>query len=120
MTNAPFISFAPDDINDIKFLWHNTTKSTEKNLLETLIQGIRDKRIWLEENVWDELRELLEEKEADNLLDWFLKVSNYLDKQKKLDGKRKPTRLTKLFRDNPENRLSAIQYFKSFFNNLRF
>ena len=37
MTNAPFISFAPDDINDIKFLWHNTTKSTEKNLLETLI-----------------------------------------------------------------------------------
>ena len=31
---------------------------------------------------------LWEDKEADNPVDWFIKVLSYLDKQKKLDGKR--------------------------------
>ena len=56
MTNVSFISFV---IDDIKISWHNTTKSTEKDLLEMLIMGIEDKRIWLEENFWDELGDLL-------------------------------------------------------------
>ena len=42
ITNVPFISFVTDDI---KISWHTTTTSTEKDLLETLIFGIEDKRI---------------------------------------------------------------------------
>ena len=52
MTNVPFISFVMDNN---KISWHNTTTSMEKDLLETLILGIGDKRIWLEEKFWDEL-----------------------------------------------------------------
>ena len=66
ITNVPFISFVTDDI---KISWHNTTKSTEKDLLEMLILGIEDKRISLEEKFWDELRDILEDSEADDLVD---------------------------------------------------
>ena len=107
----PFISFVTDDI---KISWHNTTKCTEKDLLEMLILGIEDKRTWLEEKFWDELRDILKDSEADDLVDWFLNVLNYLNKQKKSDGKRKQKKLTKLFRDNPENVLSAMGYFHDF------
>ena len=58
-------------------------------MLEALILGIEDKRIWLEENFRDESRDILEDAEADDLVDWFLKVLNYLDEQKKSDSKRK-------------------------------
>ena len=58
-------------------------------MLEALILGIEDKRIWLEENFRDESRDILEDAEADDLVDWPLKVLNYLDKQKKSDSKRK-------------------------------
>ena len=58
-------------------------------MLEALILRIEDKRIWLEENFRDESRDILEDAEADDLVDWFLKVLNYLDKQKKSDSKRK-------------------------------
>ena len=85
-----------------------------KDLFETLILGIEDKRIWMEEKFWDELRNILEDLEADDLADWFLKVLNYLDKQKKSDSKRKRKKLTKLFRDNPENVLNAVDYFNNF------
>ena len=117
VSNVPFISFATDDI---KISWHNTTKSTEQDLLETLILGIEDKRIWMEEKFWDELRDILEDSEAEDLVDWFLKVLNYLDKQKKSDSKRKRKKLTKRFRDNPESVLNAAEYFDDVFNDLRF
>ena len=91
-----------------------------KDLFETLILGIEDKRIWMEEKFWDELRNILEDLEADDLADWFLKVLNYLDKQKKSDSKRKRKKLTKLFRDNPENVLNAAEYFDDVFNDLPF
>ena len=65
----------------------------------------------MEEKFWDELRDILEDPEADDLADWFL---NYLDKLKKSDSKRKRKKLTKLFRDNPENILSAVEYFNDF------
>ena len=58
-------------------------------MLEALILGIEDKRIWLEENFRDESRDILEDAEADDLVDWPLKVLNYLNKQKKSDSKRK-------------------------------
>ena len=73
--------------------------------------GIEDKRIWLEEKFWDALRDILEDSGADDLIDWFLKDLNHLDKQKKLDSKRKRKKLTKLFRDNPGNVLNAVEYF---------
>ena len=111
ITIVPFISFVTDDI---KISWRNTTNSTEKDLLEKLIFGIEYKRIWLEEMFCDELRDILEGSEADDLVDWFLKVLNYLGKQKKLDSKRKEKKLTKLFRDNPENVQSAMEYFNDF------
>ena len=79
-----------------------------------LILGKEDKRIWMEEKFWDDLRDMLEGWEADDLVDWFLKVLNYLDKQKKSDCKRKRKKLTKLFRDNPENVLNAVEYFNDF------
>ena len=56
----------------------------------------------------------MKDSEVDNLIDWFLKVLNYLDKQKKSDSKRKRKKLTKLFRDNPENVLNAVEYFNDF------
>ena len=37
-----------------------------------------------------------------------------MDKQKKSDSKRKRKKLTKLFRDNPENILNAVEYFNDF------
>ena len=52
--------------------------------------------------------------EADDLLGWFLKVLNHLDKEKKSDSKRKPNKLTALFRDNPENILNPAEYFNDF------
>ena len=107
VTNVPFTSFVTDNI---KISWHNTTESTEEDLLETLILGIEDKRISMEEKFWDELRDILEDSEADDLVDGFLKVLNYLEKQKKSDSKRKRKKLTKLFRDNPENVLNAVEY----------
>ena len=58
-------------------------------MLEALILGIEYKRISLEENFRDESRDILEDAEADDLVDWPLKVLNYLDKQKKSDSKRK-------------------------------
>ena len=108
ITNVPFISFINDNI---KISWHYTTTSTEKYLLETLLLGIEDKRIWLEEKFWDKLRDILEDSEADDLVDWCLKVLNYLDKQKKSDSQRKRKKLTKLFRNNPENTVNAVEYF---------
>ena len=74
-------------------------------------KGIEDKRIRLEEKFWDELKDILEDSEVDDLVDWFLRVLNYLDKQKKSDSKRKRKKPTKFFRDNPENVLSAVEYF---------
>ena len=56
----------------------------------------------------------MEDSEADDLVDWFLKVSNYLDKQKKLDSKRKRKKLTKFFRDNPGNVLNTVEDFNDF------
>ena len=79
ITNVPFISFVTDDI---KISWHNTTTSTEKDLLEMLILGIENKRIWFKEKFWDELRDILEDSGADDLVEWFLKVLNHLDKQR--------------------------------------
>ena len=76
--------------------------------------GVEDKRIWLEEKFWHELRDILEDLGADDLVEWFLKALNHLDKQKKLDSKRKRKKLTKLFRDNPEDVLNAVEYFKDF------
>ena len=75
-------------MDDIKISWHNITTSTEKDPLETLILGIDHKRIWLEEKFWGELRDILEDLQADDLVDWYLEVLNYLVKQKKLDSKR--------------------------------
>ena len=66
ITIVPFISFVTDDT---KISWRNTTKSTEKDLLETLIFGIEYKRIWLVEMFCDELRDILEGSEADDLVD---------------------------------------------------
>ena len=66
-------------------------------MLEALILGIEDKRIWLEENFRDESRDILEDAEADDLVDWFLKVLNYLDKQKKSDSKRKQKTSQKMY-----------------------
>ena len=74
----------------------------------------------MEEKFWDELRDILEDSEADDLVDWFLKVLNYLDKQKKSDSKRKRKKLTKLFRENAENVLSAVEYFNDFLTNYDF
>ena len=68
----------------------------------------------MEENFCDELRDILEDSEADDLVHWFVKVSNYLDKQKKSDGKKKWKKLTKLFRHNPKNVLSAMEHFNDF------
>ena len=62
----------------------------------------------------------MEDSEADDLIDWFLKVLNYLDKQKKLDSKRKRKKLTKLFRDNPENVLNAVECFNDFLTTYNF
>ena len=58
-------------------------------MLEAFILGIEYKRISLEENFRDESRDILEDAEADDLVDWPLKVLNYLNKQKKSDSKRK-------------------------------
>ena len=55
VTNVPFISFITDDI---RISWRNTTKSTEKDLLETLILGIEHKRIWVEERFRNALRDI--------------------------------------------------------------
>ena len=52
--------------------------------------------------------------EADDLVGWFLKVLNHLDKQKKSDSKRKRNKLTTLFRDNSENIFNAAEYFNDF------
>ena len=51
---------------------------------------------------------------------WFWKVFNYLGKQKKSDSKRKRKKLTKLFRDNPENVLNAVEYFNDFLTTYNF
>ena len=64
----------------------------------------------MEEKFQDELRDILEDLEADDLVDGFFKVLNYLDKQKKSNSKRKRKKLTKLFGDNPENVLNAVEY----------
>ena len=66
-------------------------------MLEALILGIEDKRIWLEENFRDESRDILEDAEADDLVDRSLKVLNYLDKQKKSDSKRKQKTSQKMY-----------------------
>ena len=56
----------------------------------------------------------MKDSEVDNLIDWFLKVLNYLDKQKKSDSKRERKKLIKLFKDNLENVLNAVEYFNDF------
>ena len=56
----------------------------------------------------------MENSEVDDQVDWFLKVLNYLDKQKKLDSKRKRKKLTRKPRNNPENVLSAVEDFDDF------
>ena len=68
----------------------------------------------MEEKFWDEVRDILQDSQADNLIDWFLKLLNYLDKQKKSDSKRKRKKLIKLFKDSPENVLNAVEYFNDF------
>jgi len=46
LNKKPFISFITDDL---EASWEETIKSTERQLLETLILGINEKRIALEE-----------------------------------------------------------------------
>ena len=72
---------------------------------------MEDKKISLQEKFCDELRDILEDSEVDNVVDWFLKVLSYLDDQKKSESKRRRKKLAKLFRDNPENVLNAVAYF---------
>ena len=95
-------------MDNIKFLGIIPLRLHKKDLLGTLILGIEDKRIWLQEKFWDELRDILEDLEADDLVDCFMKVLNYLDKEKKLDSKRKWKKLTKLFRDKTQKMYSML------------
>ena len=68
----------------------------------------------MQERFWDQLTNRMEDSEADDLVDWFSKILNYLDKQRRSDSKKKRKKLTKLSRDNVENVLSAMEYFNDF------
>ena len=107
--NQSFIQF---DSADITALWHSTIESTEKQLLDQLLIGIHEKMINFEINFWKELGEIEEKTEDfDDILDWWVKLVRYFEKEERRITTRKKKKIRKLLNNNVEKMERCLQRF---------
>ena len=96
--NKSFIRF---DSPDIIATWESTIESTQRNLLDSLLVGLHEKMINFEISFWNELSELEEKtSDFDNILDWYVKLIKYFNKEEETITKRKRKKIRKLLKDN--------------------
>lgn len=95
--NKSFIRF---DSPDIIAIWESAIESTQRNLLDSLLVGLHEKMINFEVSFWNELSELEEKtSDFDNILDWYVKLIKYFNKEEETIAKRKRKKIRKLLKD---------------------
>ena len=88
---SPFISFISEDIF---YEWEDTINSAERQLLDILIYGINDKRLWFEENFWTELKTIVESTELSQMNDWLVSLVLDLKSEQRKCIKKKRKKIT--------------------------
>ena len=93
-------------------MWEDTLQSTQSDLLDTLIIGINEKLLWFEQMFWDGVAEIEKNTDLDELVDWFVKVIIYLEKNERTLIKRKKQKLKKLLCYDEEKMVAALSRFE--------
>ena len=100
-------------------MWEDTLQSTQFDLLDTLIIGINKKLLWFEQMFWDGVPEIEKNTDFDELVDWFVKVIIYLEKNERTLIKRKKQKLKKSLCYDEEIVVASLSRFEehlSFYN----
>ena len=108
----PFISF---NCAEFDAFWEETVKSTQEKLLDTLILGIHDKLLDFELKFWDGVKEIVDNVDAENVSEWFVKLLIELEREERIIKKRKKKKLTKLC-DNFDKCNKALSRFYEHLN----
>ena len=114
--NKSFIRF---ESADISATWNSTIELTKKSLMDALLLGLHEKMINFEISFWNELGELEENTtDFDNILDWYVKLIRYFEKEETSIIQRKRKKIRKLMKNDTTkldeclNRLDEhLQYF---------
>ena len=105
-------SFIEFRSQDMIASWQDTIESTERQLLDTLLMGIAEKMMEFEIEFWSTLQKLEGEVESmDQLIEWWVKLSKYLEKEEKRIVDRKRRKVRKLVGGNVEKASSAMKRF---------
>ena len=105
-------SFIEFRSQDMIASWQDTIESTERQLLDTLLMGIAEKMMEFEIEFWSTLQKLEGEVESmDQLIEWWVKLSKYLEKEEKRIVDRKRRKIRKLVSGNVEKASSAMKRF---------
>ena len=95
-------SFIQFNSSDITALWNSTITSTEKSLLDSLLVGLHEKMLQFEITFWDELGTIEEDEglSYDDILEWWVKLVRYCEKEEDVIKKRKCRKIRKMLKDN--------------------
>ena len=93
-------------------MWEDTLQSTQSDLVDMLIIGINEKLLWFEQMFWDGVAEIEKNTDLDELVDSFVKVIIYLEKNERTLIKRKKQKLKKLLCYDEEKMVAALSRFE--------
>ena len=97
LNKTPFISFINEEL---QATWEDTIKSTQEQLLETLLIGIVEKLTNFEIEFWDGLSKTLERTDMEEFSDWLVKLIVHLEKLEKDTQRRKRRKLKKIMKED--------------------
>ena len=109
LNKHPFISFVSEELIAS---WESTIKSTQKQLLETLICGIFEKLVDFEQSFWSQVAEIAAETSEEKFQDWLVKILVHIENIEKKLYKRKRKKLQKLLNGNPDACTLACERLK--------
>jgi len=71
------------ETKDITIEWENTVVRAENELMEMLLIGLSEKMLSFEERFWRLLGETEATTDSKDLVDWWVKLSLYLEKNER-------------------------------------
>ena len=118
INKSPFISF---ETGDITALWEETIQSTEIQLMDMLLVGIAEKMITFESEFWGHMETIESEtKDHDDLLEWWVKMIKFLEKEERKTMETKRKKLKKLLKHDQDKLLNALARFDEHIDNFLF
>ena len=110
---TPFISFTS---HELSVSWRNTINAAEEQLLDTLLKGLAEKMMDFEEKFWNSLKETEGETDREVLIEWWAKLSRYLERFEKRVITKKKKKLRKLITGEENKLLTAFNRFEAHFS----